>query len=344
MPRPCAVIISQMAAAMVATGWSAISTIRPAAASMFVLPDLITVPAPPPNGPMPPQGSMAISSTSLPPTAALKIFATFATRSAAFSACRRPSFLPARCARRRDRRKPRAGYFAPGSRSREPMPKPICTRLHHRVARRYAVALPSQALVSARRQSPPRGLAGTACRRHRCAWPDHRRSSHVARSRPPRKGATARSAAGARASPRPWRALRPSQGRSPRRRGDRDRLVAEIHLASDADDCGTIRQPSRGVGIHAGTHPAVCRARPGCSRPYGIRTTPRAGMAPESRYAISSRYREISTRIYARQDLMRYSLGFRTSLLRMMSCGFKARLSAVDPIPAIARRQPGCFR
>ena len=73
----------------------------------------ITVPAPPANGPMPPPGSMAICSISSPPIAASKIFATFATRPAAFSACRRRSFLPASRPRRRDRRKPRAACSAP---------------------------------------------------------------------------------------------------------------------------------------------------------------------------------------------------------------------------------------
>jgi hypothetical protein len=92
------------------------------------------------------------------------------------------------------------------------------------------------------------------------------------------------------------------------------------------------------------------RVSPGCmSRKTETRRATRrpndsapAGKPPPSRFVTWCRFGGTSTRIYAGQVLKPYSPGSWTSLLRMMSrssCGFKARLSAADPIPAIAERQ-----
>ena len=192
-----------------------------------------------------------------------------------------PKSLPARRPRHKGRRKPRAGCFTPGFRSRIPMPKPICAPAASprrstacRCASIPGSGIGATAIPAAspgRDCSPPSPMctAGSpaftapgsiAVRPEKAPLPDPRRALGHLLGNGVRFGP---------AEPAPAQAGVLLAGE-----GIETVLVAEIHLAPYADDRGTVGQPSRGAGIHGGARPAVCRAGPRRGGPHGVRTTP----------------------------------------------------------------------
>ena len=199
----------------------AMSTTRPAAASMSGSPGRSPDPAPPANGPMPPTGEHGDLIDLIAGNRGLASF-----RDACHEARRFLSLPPVSPERSRDppapRNSPEAArrLFRAGSSHHRHAGRSLSPRArHHRASRLAVAALSPRALVPERRQRAPRSPGRACSPPSPIPRPHHRRASHLARPRASRQGAACRSAPGARPSARQWRALRLSRRSLPSRTG-----------------------------------------------------------------------------------------------------------------------------